>query len=56
MRSAFRSGVETVSHLVFVVTGSLICYLLIVEPHGFARLWSIDEGEVAIVAVPLLRP
>src|SRR5262249_1465406 len=33
-------SVETVSLLVFIVTGALICFLLIVEPQGFAKLWS----------------
>jgi branched-chain amino acid transport system permease protein len=45
-------GVETVSHLVFVVTGSLICYLLIVEPHGFARLWSIAKEKLRLWPFP----
>jgi branched-chain amino acid transport system permease protein len=44
--------VETVSHLVFVVTGSLICYLLIVEPHGFARLWSIAKEKLRLWPYP----
>mgnify|MGYP003338116047 CR=1 FL=1 len=38
-------SVETVSLLVFVVTGALICWLLIVEPHGFARLWSTAKEK-----------
>jgi branched-chain amino acid transport system permease protein len=45
-------GVETVSNLVFVVTGSLICYLLIVEPHGFARLWSITKERLRLWPYP----
>lgn len=44
--------VETVSHLVFIVTGSLICYLLIVEPHGFARLWSIAKEKLRLWPFP----
>jgi branched-chain amino acid transport system permease protein len=44
--------VETVSHLVFIVTGSLICYLLIVEPHGFARLWSIAKEKLRLWPYP----
>ena len=45
-------GVETVSHLVFIVTGALICYLLIVEPHGFARLWSIAKEKLRLWPFP----
>ena len=36
-----------ITHLEFIIFGSLICYLLIDEPHGFARLWSIAQGEAA---------
>jgi branched-chain amino acid transport system permease protein len=45
-------SVETVSHLVFIVTGALICYLLIVEPHGFARLWSIAKEKLRLWPFP----
>ena len=48
-------SVETVSLLVFIVTGALICWLLIVEPHGFARLWLDRQGEAEALALPLLR-
>jgi branched-chain amino acid transport system permease protein len=44
--------VETVSLLVLVVTGALICYLLIVEPHGFARLWSIAKEKLRLWPYP----
>jgi branched-chain amino acid transport system permease protein len=44
--------VETVSLLVLVVTGSLICYLLIVEPLGFARLWSIAKEKLRLWPYP----
>jgi branched-chain amino acid transport system permease protein len=44
--------VETVSLLVFIVTGALICYLLIVEPHGFARLWSIAKEKLRLWPYP----
>ena len=39
-------SVETVSHFTFIITGALICYLLIVEPHGFARLWAITKEKL----------
>ena len=45
-------SVETVSLLVFIVTGVLICYLLIVEPHGFARLWSITKEKLRLWPYP----
>jgi branched-chain amino acid transport system permease protein len=45
-------GVETVSNLVFIVTGALICYLLIMEPHGFARLWSIAKEKLRLWPYP----
>jgi branched-chain amino acid transport system permease protein len=45
-------SVETVSLLVFIVTGSLICYLLIVEPHGFARLWSTAKEKLRLWPYP----
>jgi branched-chain amino acid transport system permease protein len=44
--------VETVSHLVFIVTGALICLLLIVEPHGFARLWAITKEKLRLWPFP----
>lgn len=45
-------SVETVSLLVFVITGALICYLLIVEPHGFARLWSTAKEKLRLWPYP----
>ena len=46
------ASVETVSLLVFIVTGALICYLLIVEPHGFARLWSTAKEKLRLWPYP----
>ena len=37
---------RTVSHLDAMIFGALICFLLIVEPHGFARLWSIGKEKL----------
>lgn len=45
-------SVETVSLLVFVVTGALICWLLIVEPHGFARLWTTAKEKLRLWPYP----
>jgi branched-chain amino acid transport system permease protein len=44
--------VETVSLLVFVITGALICWLLIVEPHGFARLWLTAKEKLRLWPYP----
>jgi branched-chain amino acid transport system permease protein len=44
--------VDMVSHLTFIVTGSLICYLLIVEPHGFARLWVLIKEKLRLWPFP----
>jgi branched-chain amino acid transport system permease protein len=44
--------VETVSLLVLIITGALICYLLIVEPLGFARLWSIAKEKLRLWPYP----
>jgi branched-chain amino acid transport system permease protein len=45
-------SVEFVSLLVFIVTGSLICWLLIVEPRGFARLWSTGKEKLRLWPYP----
>jgi len=45
-------SVEFVSLLVFIVTGALICWLLIVEPHGFARLWSTGKEKLRLWPYP----
>jgi branched-chain amino acid transport system permease protein len=43
---------ETITHLEFIIFGSLICYLLIAEPHGFARLWSIAKEKLRLWPFP----
>jgi branched-chain amino acid transport system permease protein len=45
-------SVETVSLSVFIVTGALICYLLIVEPNGFAKLWSTAKEKLRLWPYP----
>lgn len=45
-------SVETVSLLVFIITGTLICMLLILEPHGFARLWAIGKEKLRLWPFP----
>ena len=43
---------ETITHLEFVIFGSLICYLLIKEPHGFARLISLGKEKLRLWPFP----
>jgi branched-chain amino acid transport system permease protein len=43
---------ETVTHFEFIIFGALICYLLIKEPHGFARLWSIAKEKLRLWPFP----
>ena len=38
-----RVDAATVEHLSFVVVGGLIILILIVEPHGIARLWQLAK-------------
>jgi branched-chain amino acid transport system permease protein len=45
-------SVETVSLTVFIIIGALICWLLIVEPHGFARLWSTGKEKLRLWPYP----
>ena len=43
---------ETITHLEFIIFGSLICYLLVKEPHGFARLWAIAKERLRLWPFP----
>ena len=43
---------DTITHLEFIIFGSLICYLLIKEPHGFARLWAIGKEKLRLWPYP----
>jgi branched-chain amino acid transport system permease protein len=43
---------ETITHLEFMIFGSLICFLLIKEPHGFARLWSLAKEKLRLWPYP----
>ena len=45
-----------ISHLEFMLFGSMIVFFLIVEPHGLARLWATAKEKLLAVAVPVLRP
>ena len=44
--------VELVSHLEFMIFGSLIIFFLIVEPHGLARLWQIAKEKLRLWPFP----
>jgi len=37
---------STVEHVQFMIVGALILFFLIVEPHGFARLWQIAKEKL----------
>ena len=43
---------ETITHLEFIIFGSLICFLLIKEPHGFAKLWSLGKEKLRLWPFP----
>jgi branched-chain amino acid transport system permease protein len=43
---------STISHLEFIIFGALICYLLIKEPHGFARLWTLAKEKLRLWPFP----
>jgi branched-chain amino acid transport system permease protein len=39
-------GAATVEQLTYMLTGALIIFFLIVEPHGLARLWQIGKQKL----------
>jgi branched-chain amino acid transport system permease protein len=43
---------DMITHLEFIIFGSLICYLLIKEPHGFARLWTLTKEKLRLWPYP----
>jgi branched-chain amino acid transport system permease protein len=42
----------TVEHLSFIITGALIIFFLIAEPHGLARLWQIAKQKLRVWPYP----
>jgi branched-chain amino acid transport system permease protein len=36
----------------FMIVGALIIFFLIVEPHGFARLWQIANRKLRVWPFP----
>lgn len=45
-------GAATIEHLRFMITGALIIFFLIVEPHGLARLWQIAKQKLRVWPFP----
>jgi branched-chain amino acid transport system permease protein len=41
-----------ISHLEFMIFGSLIVFFLIVEPHGLARLWAVGKEKLRLWPFP----
>ncbi|MGH1480236.1 MAG: branched-chain amino acid ABC transporter permease [Geminicoccales bacterium] len=39
-------SIAMIKHIEFIVFGSLIIFFLVVEPHGFARLWQIAKQKL----------
>ncbi len=46
-------GGATAEHLTHILTGALIVFFLIVEPHGLARLWSTAKQKLRLWPFPL---
>ncbi len=42
----------TVEHITFMITGGLIIFFLIVEPHGLARLWQTAKQKLRVWPFP----
>ncbi len=47
-------GLQAVTgkHIEFIVFGGLIIFVLIVEPHGFARMWQISKEKLRLWPFP----
>lgn len=47
-------GLQAVTgkHIEFIVFGGLIIFVLIVEPHGFARMWQIGKEKLRLWPFP----
>lgn len=48
----FSVNTALVSHVEFMIFGTLIVFFLIVEPHGLARLWSIGKEKLRLWPFP----
>ena len=47
-----KVAAATVEHLTFMTTGALIIIVLIVEPHGLARLWQTTKRKLRVWPFP----
>ncbi len=45
-------SIALVSHVEFIIFGSLIVFFLIVEPHGIARLWATGREKLRLWPFP----
>lgn len=43
---------DTLSNLEHIIFGGAIIFFLIVEPHGFARLWQITKQKLRVWPFP----
>ena len=43
---------DTLSNLELIIFGGAIIFFLIVEPHGFARLWQISKRKLRVWPFP----
>jgi branched-chain amino acid transport system permease protein len=42
----------TIAHIEFMVFGAMIVLILLIEPHGFARLWQIIKEKLRLWPFP----
>ena len=47
-----RVAAATVEHLNFIIIGALIILILIVEPHGLARIWQLTKQKLRVWPFP----
>ena len=52
MVGQFGWAIDLAAHFEFVIVGGLIVFFLIVEPHGFAQLWSIAKEKLRLWPFP----
>ena len=43
---------DTLSNLELIIFGGVIIFFLIIEPHGFARLWQIGKEKLRLWPFP----
>jgi branched-chain amino acid transport system permease protein len=43
---------DTLSNLELIIFGGVIIFFLIIEPHGFARLWQIAKEKLRLWPFP----